>query len=48
MVTVGSDAHRATDMGRDIDVAVDLARAAGFDAIALFEGRVPRMLPIEK
>jgi histidinol-phosphatase (PHP family) len=47
IVTVGSDAHRAHDFGRDIAAAVDLARTAGFDALALFENRQPRMLPIE-
>jgi histidinol-phosphatase (PHP family) len=46
IVTVGSDAHRVDDLGQGIDAAVDLARAAGFDAIAFFEDRQPRWVPI--
>jgi histidinol-phosphatase (PHP family) len=39
ILTVGSDAHHADDLGCGICEALDLARAAGFRAIATFEGR---------
>lgn len=39
ILTVGSDAHRADDLGTGIVEALDLAREAGFRAIATFEGR---------
>jgi histidinol-phosphatase (PHP family) len=46
IVTVGSDAHSAADLGRDIPQAVALARQAGFRAIALFERRELRWMDI--
>jgi histidinol-phosphatase (PHP family) len=36
LITVGSDAHRAGDLGAGIPVALDLAQAAGFRAVAYF------------
>jgi histidinol-phosphatase (PHP family) len=39
VLTVGSDAHRAADLGVGISGALELARQAGFRAIATFEGR---------
>ena len=39
VLTVGSDAHRAADLGAGIAGALDLARQAGFRAISTFEGR---------
>lgn len=45
-LTIGSDAHYAGDVGADIDVALDLARAAGFDRILTFERRQPEWMPL--
>jgi histidinol-phosphatase (PHP family) len=39
ILTVGSDAHHADDLGAGIPEALDMARAAGFRAIATFEQR---------
>ena len=39
VVTVGSDAHHADDLGRGVTEALGMAREAGFRAIATFEGR---------
>jgi histidinol-phosphatase (PHP family) len=36
VLTVGSDAHQAGDLGAGIADAQDLARAAGFRAVASF------------
>jgi histidinol-phosphatase (PHP family) len=46
ILTIGSDAHTAGDLARDIPQALDLAAAAGFRAIALFVDRQPTWLPI--
>ena len=46
ILTVGSDAHSAADLGRGIAQAVALARRAGFRAIALFDERKLRWLDI--
>lgn len=45
-LTLGSDAHRVADLGRNIRHGLALARAAGFKAIAIFVGRQPRWLDI--
>jgi histidinol-phosphatase (PHP family) len=39
VLTVGSDAHGVADLGAGIARALELARQAGFRAIATFEGR---------
>lgn len=46
VLTVGSDAHHADDLARDIPRAVDIALEAGFNAIAVFADRKPTYLPI--
>jgi histidinol-phosphatase (PHP family) len=39
IITVGSDAHRASDVGRRVKDGTELCRAAGFEYISLFEQR---------
>ncbi|WP_312645087.1 histidinol-phosphatase HisJ family protein [Hydrogenoanaerobacterium sp.] len=39
VLTVGSDAHRDTDVAADFDAALELALAAGFTKLALYENR---------
>lgn len=46
LLTVGSDAHRAADLGAGIPEALDLARQAGFRAIATFEAREVRWIDL--
>jgi histidinol-phosphatase (PHP family) len=41
LLTVGSDAHHVEQMGAGIPEALDLARAAGFRAVAAFEAGQP-------
>ncbi len=41
IITVGSDAHRAEDLGKGIDDAIELVRSAGFAGITVFEQRKP-------
>ena len=38
-ITLASDAHVPQNVGRDLDRAVELARAAGYDTVTVFEGR---------
>ncbi|MEW6724162.1 MAG: histidinol-phosphatase HisJ family protein [Bacillota bacterium] len=45
-ITLGSDAHEPADAGRDLDRAVELARAAGYTEVVGFDRRQRRMLPI--
>jgi histidinol-phosphatase (PHP family) len=45
-ITLASDAHLADDVGRDLDRAVELARAAGFETVTVFEGRRSRQEPL--
>lgn len=47
VLTVGSDAHVAADLARDIPLALDLAKAAGFEAVTLFVERQPTWLPLD-
>ncbi len=46
ILTVGSDAHHSGDLGAGIAEALDLARAAGFRAIATFEARNVRWIDL--
>ncbi len=41
LITVGSDAHRPSDMGGGVPEALGLIQAAGFDSITTFQGRRP-------
>ena len=45
-ITLASDAHVAEDVGRDLDAAVEHARAAGFETVTVFEGRSSRQEPL--
>lgn len=46
ILTVGSDAHVAKDLGSYFGEAYELAEAAGFDEIAVFHDRVPEFRKI--
>jgi len=46
IVTVGSDAHRALDVGRNLDDAHALLDAAGFQYQTIFRGRKPFFIPL--
>ena len=45
-ITLASDAHLADDVGRDLDRAVEHARAADFDTVTVFDGRRARQEPL--
>jgi histidinol-phosphatase (PHP family) len=45
-LTLASDAHRAADVGRDLDRAVAHARAAGYESVTVFEARAARQEPL--
>lgn len=46
LVTVGSDAHYADDLAKDIDKAYAAALEAGFSDIAFFQKRTPMLMKI--
>jgi histidinol-phosphatase (PHP family) len=45
-ITLASDAHVPENVGRDFDVALDLARTAGYETVTVFENRTPRQEPL--
>src|SRR5262245_38914648 len=45
-ITLASDAHVPENVGRDFDHAVELARAAGYETVTVFEGRRARQEPL--
>jgi len=47
VLITGSDAHQAADLGAGIAEGLDLARAAGFRAVASFEQRQVRWIDIQ-
>ncbi len=47
LITVGSDAHYAEHLGAGIDKAYELALKCGFDKVAVYQGRMPTLIPIE-
>ena len=46
IITVGSDAHEAANVGADFDKASDILTACGFKYYAIFEGRTPEYFKI--
>jgi histidinol-phosphatase (PHP family) len=45
-ITLASDAHVPTNVGRDFDQALELARAAGYDTVTVFDARRARQEPL--
>ena len=45
-ITLASDAHVPANVGRDLEQALELARAAGYETVTVFEGRVARQEPL--
>jgi histidinol-phosphatase (PHP family) len=45
-ITLASDAHVPETVGRDLDRAVEHARAAGYDTVTVFKGRQGRQEPL--
>jgi histidinol-phosphatase (PHP family) len=45
-ITLASDAHVPQNVGRDLDSAIEHARAAGYETVTVFDGRVPRQVPL--
>lgn len=46
LITLGSDAHRAEDVGSDMEVAMDLLLDLGYEYFAFYSKREPVMLQI--
>jgi histidinol-phosphatase (PHP family) len=45
-ITLASDAHVPQNVGRDLDRAVEHARAAGYETLTVFDGRRSRQEPL--
>jgi len=45
-VTTGSDAHRASDIGKGLLKAVSMLKEAGFEYLTYFENRKPHLVRI--
>jgi histidinol-phosphatase (PHP family) len=45
-ITLASDAHVPANVGRDLDRAIEHARAAGYDTVTLFDRRQARQEPL--
>jgi histidinol-phosphatase (PHP family) len=45
-ITLASDAHVPTNVGRDFDLALEHARAAGYETVTVFEARQARQEPL--
>jgi histidinol-phosphatase (PHP family) len=45
-ITLASDAHVPANVGRDFERAVELAHAAGYETVTVFEGREARPEPL--
>lgn len=46
IITLGSDAHSASDLQRDFDVALQYLKEAGFSYVAHYQNRTPKMIKI--
>lgn len=46
IVTLGSDAHRVSDLYAGFEEGIDILRDAGFDKVAVFKGRIPTWISI--
>ncbi len=47
IITIGSDAHKAENVGSNIGEAVRILKEMGFDAFTVFRKRVPYFVEIE-
>jgi len=45
-ITLACDAHVPENVGRDLDRAIEHARAAGYETVTVFEGRAARQEPL--
>jgi len=45
-ITLASDAHMPGDVGRDLELAVEHARRAGYDTVTVLDGRQRRQVPL--
>jgi histidinol-phosphatase (PHP family) len=48
IITVGSDAHTAADVGKGIKEAIEIIRLAGFEFMTVFENRKASMIKISE
>lgn len=47
-ITIGSDAHKPEEVGKDFDLAMSAAKEAGYDKVVVFNKRVPEYIELNK
>ena len=47
IITIGSDAHKSSDLASNFDVAYDILDEANFNEITVYHNRVPRLMKIK-
>ena len=47
IITVGSDAHKVDDLGKDFNIAFEIIKDCGFDEYAVFHKREPEFVKIK-
>lgn len=47
IVTIGSDAHKASNLGCDFDIAINMLQEVGFDEVAVYHKRKPDFVKIK-
>lgn len=47
IITIGSDAHKASDLGSNFDMAIDILEKVGFDEVAFYHKRKPDFIKIK-
>ena len=48
IITIGSDAHKSSDLGSSFDIAYDILDEVGFGEITVYHNRVPQFVKIRK
>ncbi|HQH63978.1 MAG TPA: histidinol-phosphatase HisJ family protein [Clostridiales bacterium] len=46
-ITIGSDAHYASDLAKGVEEGMDMALRCGFECVTLYQKREPCLIPIE-
>ncbi len=47
ILTIGSDSHRSETVGSNQEIAIKMAKEAGFDKVYVFERRTPSTINLE-
>ena len=45
-ISIGSDSHKLSNVGRGVEECAALAKRFGFDSVTVFRGRRPEQVPL--